>query len=178
MNTFISTLPELMAAMACFKRIGSYLRSDVRRDHRLPLLSHNDSTAGLVFEESNSGLEMNIIKGSDSSAKRGKAMISAQDASFSWSAGADSVVRNLTFEIQRGQLCFLIGPVGCGKSTLLKGLLGETPSSEGFVYSNASGIAFVDQVSRYSCCMGSDQDCSILSMFSLLDNDTLNKKLT
>lgn len=101
-------------------------------------------------DEANVGYEMNNIKSSDASTKGGKAMISAQDASFSWSVDAESVVRNLTFEVQRGQLCFLIGPVGCGKSTLLKGLLGETPSSEGFIYSNASDIAFADQVSERS----------------------------
>lgn len=39
----------------------------------------------------------------------------------------------------------IIGPTGCGKSTLIKGLLGETPSSIGFVYSGTDSIAFADQ---------------------------------
>ena len=55
------------------------------------------------------------------------------------------VMRDITFNLPRHQFCFIIGPVGSGKSTLLKGLLGETPSSQGFVYSNFPSTAYVDQ---------------------------------
>ena len=50
-----------------------------------------------------------------------------------------------TFTINRKQFCFIIGPVGSGKSTLLKGLLGETPSSKGFVYTRFNTVGYVDQ---------------------------------
>jgi ATP-binding cassette subfamily C (CFTR/MRP) protein 1 len=51
----------------------------------------------------------------------------------------------LTFNVRRTQLYFIIGPVGSGKSTLLKGLLGETPSSQGFVCSNSPETGFLAQ---------------------------------
>jgi ATP-binding cassette subfamily C (CFTR/MRP) protein 1 len=47
--------------------------------------------------------------------------------------------------VKRGSLFMIIGPTGCGKSTLLKGILGETPSSSGFVYVSTNSIAFGDQ---------------------------------
>lgn len=120
--------------------------SEVRRDHRLPLLESDNSSTNLTGLASNFGLEMARLEEVESGSESNTAMINARDASFSWTADGDPVVRNLTFEIKQGQLCFLIGPVGSGKSTLLKGLLGETPSSQGFVYSNTSAIAFVDQI--------------------------------
>ena len=72
-------------------------------------------------------------------------MIVAQNASFSWVAGSGPIVRDVSFTLRRNQFCFIIGPVGSGKSTLLKGLLGETPSSQGFVYSSFPTTAYVDQ---------------------------------
>ena len=39
----------------------------------------------------------------------------------------------------------IVGPIASGKSPLLKALLGETPSSKGFVYVATREIAFCDQ---------------------------------
>jgi ATP-binding cassette subfamily C (CFTR/MRP) protein 1 len=64
---------------------------------------------------------------------------------IAWTANGPPAVSNLNFNIQPHQLLFIIGPVGSGKSTLLKGLLGETPSTQGFVYSTSPETAFVDQ---------------------------------
>jgi len=149
MNALVEALPNLNAAMACFARIGSFLGSDVRRDHRLPLLSLDElttvSTSGLSESTNDISIEMSRLASGKSQPSVSTAMIDVRGASFSWTVGDNPVVRNLTFKIQQGQFCFLVGPVGSGKSTLLKGLLGETPSSQGFVYSNTSAIAFVDQ---------------------------------
>lgn len=42
MNTLVSAIPMLNAAMACFARIESFLNSDARRDDRLPLLGQGE----------------------------------------------------------------------------------------------------------------------------------------
>ena len=40
------------------------------------------------------------------------------------------VLKGLSFEIERGEMCVLLGPSGCGKSTLLNIIGGiDTPSS-------------------------------------------------
>jgi len=72
-------------------------------------------------------------------------LIDIRNASFGWSIEGSAQINDVSFSVLRHNFVFVIGPVGCGKSTLLKGLLGETPSLRGFVYSNAVQSAFVDQ---------------------------------
>jgi ABC-type transport system involved in cytochrome bd biosynthesis fused ATPase/permease subunit len=49
------------------------------------------------------------------------------------------------WDIPRGKLSMVLGPVGCGKSLLLKALLGELDSFEGTVWVNSAGMAYCDQ---------------------------------
>lgn len=149
MNAIVFTIPMLNAAMACFERIQSFLMSDARRDHRLPLM---DSAGPAFMDDSstasfNDGIAMKTFSSNMQQRELSSSLIVAQDASFAWSLSAQPAVSDLNFILQRRQLCFIIGPVGSGKSTLLKGLLGETPSSQGFVYSTSLDTAFVDQTS-------------------------------
>lgn len=41
------------------------------------------------------------------------------------------VLRNVSFDIEPGQMVYLLGRVGCGKSTLMKTLYGELPIASG-----------------------------------------------
>eukprot|EP00667_Euglena_gracilis_P000555 EG_transcript_556 len=54
-------------------------------------------------------------------------LISAHAASFSWHDGDERppVLRGVSFQLQRGQLLMVVGPVGCGKTSLLEAVLGE-----------------------------------------------------
>jgi len=72
-------------------------------------------------------------------------IITTKAASFAWSMQGPPVVQDLDFTIRRNEFTFIIGPVGSGKSSLLKGLLGEMPSSKGFVYTNNVNAGYVDQ---------------------------------
>jgi ATP-binding cassette subfamily C (CFTR/MRP) protein 1 len=143
MNTLVRTIPSLNAALACLDRIENFLKSDARQDHRLPLFgtSEPEPRASPQFIE---GIELESL-GPVSYVDANFTIIATQNASFAWTANGPPTVSNLNFNIQRHQLCFIIGPVGSGKSTLLKGLLGETPSTQGFVYSASPETAFVDQ---------------------------------
>ncbi|KAH7329994.1 putative ATP-binding cassette transporter [Rhexocercosporidium sp. MPI-PUGE-AT-0058] len=143
MNTLVMAIPLLNAALASFTRIESFLKSDARKDHRLPLIntSGQDSSSPPGYGD----IELQPLKSSSTGSS--STLLVAQNASFAWSEGGISAIRDLNLVLKRHQICFVIGPVGCGKSTLLKGLLGETPSSQGFVYSNSPGTAFVDQTS-------------------------------
>lgn len=131
--------------MACFARIQSFLNSDARQDHRLPLNSSADMNETLSLSETSQGVELKDMTSKIAKTPSNMALIDVQNASFAWTAGGEPVVRDVTFTLPRHQFCFVIGPVGSGKSTLLKGLLGETPSSQGFVYSSSPTTAYVDQ---------------------------------
>ncbi|KAA8575989.1 hypothetical protein EYC84_006152 [Monilinia fructicola] len=92
-----------------------------------------------------SGLSQDIELGDMSPMVAPSTMIIAQNASFAWSQDAPVVVNDFSFSLLCSQSLFIIGPVGCGKSTLLKGLLGETPSSKGFIYTKTAKTAYVEQ---------------------------------
>jgi ATP-binding cassette subfamily C (CFTR/MRP) protein 1 len=145
MNALVSTIPMLNAAIACFARIESFLKSDARRDDRLPLQDLGDSE-GQRSCASSSEIELESMRPVKAGSKNNSpVMITTQNASFSWDFDGQPVVSDLSFTLQRSQFCFIIGPVGSGKSSMLKGLLGETPSTKGFVYSNFQDTSFVGQ---------------------------------
>lgn len=143
MNTMIRAIPAFNAAMACFDRIQTFLNSDARQDHRLPLNSSTCVEEETSRPSSARGVELKEL--TPTIYQNDAALIVAQNASFSWTTGGEDVVRDVSFTLRRHEFCFIIGPVGSGKSTLLKGLLGETSSSKGFVYSSFPSSAYVDQ---------------------------------
>lgn len=138
MHTLLKAIPAINSAVACFERIQTFMLSDARKDHRLPLKASQDSTT-------TSGLSQDIELEDLSPVVAPSTMITAQNASFAWSQNGHIVVNDFSFTLPCHQSLFIIGPVGCGKSTLLKGLLGETPSSQGFIYTKTAKIAYVEQ---------------------------------
>ncbi|KAK6614850.1 multidrug resistance-associated protein 1 [Botrytis cinerea] len=138
MNTLVRTIPQINSAVACFDRIQTFMLSDARKDHRLPLSGSQSSD---TTSDSSQGIELKDM----SPALNPSAMIIAQNASFAWSQDARPVINDFSFTLPCSQSLFIIGPVGCGKSTLLKGLLGETPSSKGFIYAKTARTAYVEQ---------------------------------
>jgi ATP-binding cassette subfamily C (CFTR/MRP) protein 1 len=112
-------------------------------DHRLPLNGAVNLSAA-----QDSGASTNDIGLRDltPSAPREDALVLLiQNTSFGWNPDKSPEVNDITFTLSKGKVCFVIGPVGSGKSTLLKGILGETPSSKGFVYNGTDSIAYNDQ---------------------------------
>ncbi|MCJ1311373.1 hypothetical protein MMC25_005044 [Agyrium rufum] len=152
LNQVIQYLPSMIAALACFKRIQDFLLSDVRKDHRI---YGGEATARLKetvrVEQAPAseaeGIELRQLNRLPTQTTFDIAAIVAQNASFSWKADGPPVVKDATFTIPLHRSTFIVGPVGSGKSTLVKGLLGETPSTKGFVYVSSLQAAFVDQTS-------------------------------
>lgn len=141
MNTLLRAIPDLNSALACFDRLQTFLRSDARRDHRLPLRKPIDSIEGNVSSQDFEMVDLSHRTPASSSSN----MIVAQNASFAWGQDCPPVVSDFSFALPCGHIYYIIGPVGCGKSTLLKGLLGETPSSQGFIYTKSTTTAYVEQ---------------------------------
>ncbi|KAF7914004.1 uncharacterized protein EAF01_000410 [Botrytis porri] len=138
MNTLVRTIPQINSAVACLERIQSFMLSDARKDHRLPMVGSQLSNIPSYLSQ---GIELKDM----SPVLNPSAMIIAQNASFAWSQDALPVIKDFSCTLPCSQSLFIIGPVGCGKSTLLKGLLGETPSSKGFIYAKTARTAYVEQ---------------------------------
>ena len=76
--------------------------------------------------------------------KSGKVVAEANDISFAF--GSDTVVRNFSTLIQRGDKVGLIGRNGVGKTTLIKLLLGELTPQTGTIKTGTNlNVAYFDQ---------------------------------
>jgi len=138
-NTLLRTIPALHSALACFQRIQKFLLSESRNSHVLPLQISTGTSAREIVTHGDIELD-NLHQNTTNDL-----MLDVRNASFAWSRTSSPIVSDISFSQSHGQFLFIIGPVGCGKSTLLKGIMGETPSSQGFVYSNMKEFAFIDQ---------------------------------
>ncbi|KAH7346292.1 putative ATP-binding cassette transporter [Rhexocercosporidium sp. MPI-PUGE-AT-0058] len=152
-NTLLRTIPALNGALACFGRIQTFLESESQRVHALPLTAEPISRAaedlhGFRTSRGSRDIELQDLSAGSmfiTEVDDHQTILTAQNASFAWSLTSAAIVKDISFTLHRHSSLFIIGPVGCGKSTLLKGLLSETPSLQGFVYSSVPVIAFVDQ---------------------------------
>lgn len=144
----------IVASTACVDRIQAFLESPSRRDHRLVLSTADrglNSTSDYIEKSGaarSSDVELQPIRPTlrkkISTALTDDAIV-VQNGYFSWSSESPGVLHDITFRVKASHFVIIIGPTGCGKSTLLKGVLGETPTSRGFVYATSLEVAFVDQ---------------------------------
>ncbi|MFC5077640.1 ABC transporter ATP-binding protein uup [Vibrio thalassae] len=80
----------------------------------------------------------------DDSARSGKIVFEASDLNYD--IEGKTIVKNFSFNIQRGDRIALIGPNGCGKSTLIKLLLDELqPTSGKLKCGTKLEVAYFDQ---------------------------------
>ncbi|KAF5534749.1 multidrug resistance-associated 1 [Fusarium mexicanum] len=151
MSTLIRTIPGMKASLACFDRMQGFLLSDSCKDHRLPLnVRHSPSQQeARTFgphapDQDRASIEL-LDRSSEASVAIGQPLMIVTDASFGWPKTEEPALTNISFPIRKSHFTFVIGSVGSGKSTLMKALLGELRPSQGFVYTDARRIAFVDQ---------------------------------
>lgn len=148
-RAIVFAIPPLIAAIGCFDRIEVFISSPTKRDHRMPLQGRpSDMTRLDTFDNSTPtdyGIELESFT-PHTDTNTSLAIISVKNLTLSWSDEDSTIIDDVTFDVQRGDLTMIVGPVGCGKSSLLRGLLGETPSSKGNVYIDRAHAAFVDQV--------------------------------
>jgi phospholipid/cholesterol/gamma-HCH transport system ATP-binding protein len=70
---------------------------------------------------------------------QGEAHIEVRDVTMAY--GSFVIQRDLTFDINRGDIFVIMGGSGCGKSTLLKHMLGLIPPSAGDILYNGESFA-------------------------------------
>lgn len=138
--------------MGCIERIQTYIRTKDRND---PRFTRPDSELSSVSENSRNDanvasreIELRTIDSvmpANLAYTRNESIIAIKGASFLSLREATPVLKDINLDISRDTLTMVIGTVGCGKSCLLKAMLGELPSSKGFVFANVSSIAFCSQ---------------------------------
>lgn len=77
------------------------------------------------------------------------------------------VLRDVSFEVQRGQICGLVGPAGSGKSVLLSILAGKTSHNGGSITLNGSEIANTAAKTNVTFLTSSINRPSLASILSL-----------
>jgi ATP-binding cassette subfamily C (CFTR/MRP) protein 1 len=87
MNQLIQTIPALNAALAGFNRIRSFLKSDARKDHRLPLGALVDSSDQSSMNTTSDGIALKPLGLFTGRSELNSTMIAVQNASFSWTEG-------------------------------------------------------------------------------------------
>ncbi|KAG2419513.1 hypothetical protein HFD88_004309 [Aspergillus terreus] len=126
----LSSIPSFAGTLGSFTRIEAYLRLDDRADGRnTGLESCRESlTESLISENL---FELENLGATGRSTALSKHAVSVQGADISYSASSQPVLHKQNFEIRKGLLNVVFGPVGCGKTTLLNALLGEVTISSG-----------------------------------------------
>ena len=71
-------------------------------------------------------------------------LIRLENVSKSYGAGTDPAVKNLTIEVQRGEVLVLVGPSGCGKSTTLRLINRLIEPSSGRIYLDGEDVTEAD----------------------------------
>ncbi|MGN0039079.1 MAG: ABC transporter ATP-binding protein [Coriobacteriales bacterium] len=66
--------------------------------------------------------------------------LTAKDVQCGWEAG-NPTQRFISFSVENGEVCCILGPNGCGKSTLLKTMLGLLPRLSGSITIDGRDIA-------------------------------------
>ncbi|GIJ86756.1 hypothetical protein Asppvi_005651 [Aspergillus pseudoviridinutans] len=140
----LSSIPSFAGSLGSFTRIESYLRLDDRVNGGATDLANSRESAKESTIDENQ-LELGNLGTTGRSKAIGKHAISVQQADISYSADSHPIHHKHNFEIRKGLLNVVVGPVGCGKTTLLDALLGEITISGGKMMVDDSPIAYCQQ---------------------------------
>lgn len=127
-----SGLIELRSAIGCFARLQKFLQTPARRDTRIIISAQPNQSRSVASANA----------------------VTMHDASFGWKEEDQLTIKSVSLRVPTSNVVMVTGPVACGKSTFLKGLLGETPLSEGSVEVSSSDIAWCEQTPwlMVGCC--------------------------
>jgi ATP-binding cassette, subfamily C (CFTR/MRP), member 1 len=130
----ISSVSNIAQALSCLGRIQDFLLFKKRNDYRI-----TRQPSHLNFRQDDST--------SSEAVKSDTALFTLKNASFGWDENKDrAALRDVSVEVHRSTLTFVVGPVASGKSTILKSLLGEAYLHGGTIDVTCVGnIAYCDQ---------------------------------
>lgn len=128
--SLLNALPGFTGAVACFSRIQSFLLLPEYEDRRI-------IGGGSPSSRHDTGLMAHDWP--DDCA------IALQNATIKYHDSGREVLKEVCFQISRGHLAFVVGPVASGKFAVLKAILGEVNFSTGSLYVQNAHIAYCGQ---------------------------------
>lgn len=145
MVVIIDGFEHIQTVINSFRRIQEYLLSEEREEYRTSLDDVRPSSRPRVsrYQRYDDNTAPEYSAGSNLVDMEFEVIV--EDASASYVPEDDPVLQNLSFQIPRGQITMIFGPVGSGKSTLLKLLLGEMPYATGSVATGFTRAAYCPQ---------------------------------
>ena len=146
LGMLIYTIPQIVGAFACFERIQNFLQSPSRADHRIsmaPIQRRSIVGEDPIAADSTSDIELRSLSGASKTVTDDALVV--HDGSFGWGDTKPPVLKDINLRCKASDFVVIVGKTGVGKSTLVKGLLGETPTSKGFVYTSSLKTALADQ---------------------------------
>lgn len=150
---FLLSLPKVYVSSGCFRRIQEFLLEEPRVDQRVfgsDQDSNSDQATFMNRVSSSGDIELVQPSAPKCLAQSGTASLGDQivikGGYFGWSDTASATIDDATLQLPaNSRLTMIVGSIGCGKSTLLRGILGETSTASGLVYSRSEEIAFSEQ---------------------------------
>uniref|UniRef100_A0A0A9VYF9 Multidrug resistance-associated protein 4 n=2 Tax=Lygus hesperus TaxID=30085 RepID=A0A0A9VYF9_LYGHE len=145
MSMFLPTvITQISEALVSVKRIKTFLMYD---ETNIPLALkgpgelNGKKSGDLEREKKTKDLEMtNVVN-----VKGEESFIHVKCISAKWNAeGEEDFLKNVTFDVNQGELTVIIGPVGSGKSSLLYTFLNELPLNKGSIEISGS-ISYASQ---------------------------------
>ncbi|PYH89268.1 multidrug resistance-associated protein [Aspergillus ellipticus CBS 707.79] len=137
----LSAVPSTAAAVGCFDRIQAFMvipTKDTRATLQFSAKNHINTA---VNPETSESLLLSNLDHDDPKSPA----IAMENVSIGPAASTNPILHNLNFQIPRGALVMIRGPVGSGKSTLLRAILGQAVSETGVVAVNIPRPAYCAQ---------------------------------
>lgn len=150
MLNFMYAFPVFVASLGSWDRIQKYLLMDQSQGHQISTslgetAKHQQKELRTKSTSDANTIQFNDLQHTDLS-NASKPLIQMENASFSFKATGEPVLKNVSLKVNRGSSSLLVGPVGSGKSALLLALLGEIVQTEGETLKQPGlGIAYCSQ---------------------------------
>jgi len=152
-EALLAAIPGTASSLGCFDRIQKFLLAPLYEDKRILMgkIQALSSRSASELEILNEGIELSErhtgrVPSLDSSA------FLIEDATIRPSPNASPILKNVNFNVDRGSILMIAGPVGSGKTTLLKALLGELDCDSGSISVISKRSSYCAQSSWLSNC--------------------------
>jgi ATP-binding cassette subfamily C (CFTR/MRP) protein 1 len=138
----LMSFPQLVQASGCIKRIEKFLLAKGFDDERSSFGSSRSSDS---WQEKGQDWPNEKKRFTVSSNESSDFALSVSELVVAPSPDSPQTQHPISFEVRRGSMTMISGPVGSGKSTMLKAVLGELSPKSGAINITSSYVGFCSQ---------------------------------